>query len=87
VNEDWFDDLVNGEPTPITFSQLVTIESKIDYCNLPISYKTKILNNLNNYTEIEAELVIKDILDNQIPIDPKDQYKQMRKNGMFDYDE
>ena len=83
MNEDWFDDLVNGEPTPITYRQLVTIESKIDYCNLSARYKSEILSKLNYYTEIEVESVIKDILNNQISIDPRDQFNKMFKDGMF----
>ena len=43
----------------------------------------EILNKLPTYTELEAEEVILYILENQVPSDPKDQYKQMVRNGMF----
>jgi hypothetical protein len=80
---DWLEYVFNDEPTPITYRQLVIIESRIDRADISLSEKSEILNNLNNYTELEAEEIIKKILENEIKTDPKDQWKEMFKSGMF----
>lgn len=79
----WMDDVLDGEPTPITYRQVVIIESMIDRTAICLSEKSEIINNLNNYTELEAEEIIKKILENEIKTDPKDQWKEMFKSGMF----
>ena len=79
----WMDYVLDGEPTPITYRQVVIIESMIDKTSISLSEKSEILNNLNNYTELEAEEIIKKKLENEIKTDPKDQWKEMFKSGMF----
>tara|TARA_R100001440_G_C2522536_1_gene119035 strand:+ start:2749 stop:3003 length:255 start_codon:yes stop_codon:yes gene_type:complete len=83
VNDDWFDNLLDGQPSEITLFQMATIETRLHRSAIPIQEQQEILNNLQNYTEIEAEDVIVYILENQVYSDPKDQYKQMFRNGMF----
>ena len=83
MNDDWFDNLLDGQPSEITLFQMATIETRLHRSAIPLEEQQKILNNLQNYTEIEAEDVIVYILENQVYNDPKDQYKQMFKNGMF----
>jgi len=83
MSEDWLDNILDGEPTPITYRQLVIIESMIDRTALGSTEKNEILTNLNNYTELEAEEIIKEILENETKTDPKDQWKEMFKSGMF----
>tara|TARA_R100000655_G_scaffold99952_1_gene144172 strand:+ start:1081 stop:1338 length:258 start_codon:yes stop_codon:yes gene_type:complete len=83
VNDDYFDELVNGRPTLITDKQWFIIESMIDRTSLSIEYKTKILNTINDLTEIEAEEVITNIFENEIKTDPKDQWLKMLKDGVF----
>jgi len=83
VNDDYFDELVNGKPTLITDKQWFIIESMIDRTSLSIEYKTKILNTINDLTEIEAEEVITNIFENEIKTDPKDQWLKMLKDGVF----
>ena len=61
---------------------MATIETRIHRSFLP-DEQQEILNKLPTYTELEAEEVILYILENQVPSDPKDQYKQMVRNGMF----
>lgn len=82
--EDWLDNILDGEPTLITYRQLVIIESMIDRTSLDSTEKNEILTNLNNYTELEAEEIIKKIFENEIKTDPKDQWKEMFKAGVFD---
>ena len=83
MNDDYFDELVNGKPTLITDKQWFIIESMIDRTSLSIEYKTKILNTINDLTEIEAEEVITNIFENEIKTDPKDQWLKMLKDGVF----
>lgn len=83
MNDDWFDNLLDGQPSEITLFQMATIETRLHRSAIPLDEQQEILNNLQNYTEIEAEDVIVYILENQVYNDPKDQYKQMFKNGMF----
>lgn len=83
MNDDYFDELVNGRPTLITDKQWFIIESMIDRTSLSIEYKTKILNTINDLTEIEAEEVITNIFENEIKTDPKDQWLKMLKDGVF----
>ena len=83
MNDDWFDNLLDGQPSEITLFQMATIETRLHRSAIPLEEQQKILNNLQNYTEIEAEDVIVYILENQVYNDPKDQYKQMFRNGMF----
>ncbi len=83
MNDDYFDELVNGRPTLITDKQWFIIESMIDRTSLSIEYKTKILNKINDLTEIESEEVITNIFENEIKTDPKDQWLKMLKDGVF----
>ena len=81
---EWLNDVVNGKPKEAEDWQLNYIESIVQYTSIPEDEKTEILNNLNSYSEIEAEETLKYLKENEIKTDPKDQYEQMRKNGMFD---
>tara|TARA_R100000655_G_C2957064_1_gene188238 strand:+ start:669 stop:926 length:258 start_codon:yes stop_codon:yes gene_type:complete len=83
VYDDWFDDLLDGKPCEITLFQMATIETRLHRTSIPLQEQEEILNNLSNYTELEAEEIILFILENQVYSDPKDQYKQMYRNGMF----
>ena len=62
---------------------MATIETRLHRSALPLDEQQEILNKLPTYTELEAEEIILYILENQVPSDPKDQYKQMVRNGMF----
>ncbi len=83
MNDDLLDYLLDGKPCEITLFQMATIETRIHRSALPLDEQQEILNKLPTYTELEAEEVILYILENQVPSDPKDQYKQMVRNGMF----
>ena len=81
--EENFDDILDGEPTPITYRQLVIIESMIDRTSFSVEMKEDVLSNLNNYSEIEAEKIITQIFENEIKINPKDQWEEMFKRNVF----
>ncbi len=83
MNEDWFDELLDGEPTPITDTQWLIIESNIYHTALPSQMIEGIMSRLNNITELEAEEVIKLINENKIEKDTRKQWLKMFKDGVF----
>ena len=83
MNDDWFDELHNGEPTSITDKQWFIIESNITYTSLPSSQVNNILQNIDDLTELEAEEIIKLINENKIETDTRKQWIKMLKDGVF----
>ena len=83
MNEDWFDELLDGEPTPITDTQWLIIESNIYHTALPSQMIEGIMSRLNNITELEAEEIIKLINENKIEKDTRKQWLKMFKDGVF----
>ena len=83
MNEGWFDELHNGEPTPITDTQWFIIESNIDNTSIPISEIEEILSRLHQMSELEAEQIIKLINENKIERDTRKQWQKMFKDGVF----
>ena len=43
----------------------------------------RIMSSLNELTDTEADEILNKIKENEIHLDPKNQYEAMRKNGMF----
>tara|TARA_R100000908_G_scaffold46352_1_gene22680 strand:+ start:1402 stop:1668 length:267 start_codon:yes stop_codon:yes gene_type:complete len=83
VNEDWLDNLLDGEPSGITNTQWLIIESKIQYTTLTSTTKEDILKRINDLTELEAEEIITIINENKYETDPKKQWEKMFKDGVF----
>jgi hypothetical protein len=83
VNDDWFDELHNGEPTSITDTQWLIIESNIYHTILPSQMIQSIMSRLNDMTELEAEEIIKLINENKIETDTRKQWVKMLKDGVF----
>mgnify|MGYP003120533509 CR=1 FL=1 len=81
--DEWLDEIIDGKPTEITYMQLATIDSLIQYTTLTTSMQDEIIRELQNLTELEATQIIKKLRDNEITIDPKRQYEKMRKAGVF----
>jgi|TARA_R110002020_G_scaffold147983_1_gene323680 hypothetical protein len=82
--DEWFKDIVNGEPKEAEMWQLSYIESVLYHTSISTQEQERIHSELNSYSELEAEEIIKYLKENEIKRDPKHQYEQMRKNGMFD---
>ena len=85
MNEDWFDELLDGEPTPITDTQWLIIENNIDKTSLTTNMKSNILSSINDLTQLEAEKIIKLINENKIETDTRKQWVKMLKDGVFKY--
>lgn len=83
MNEDWFDELHNGEPTLITDTQWFIIESNIDNTSIPTREITDILSRMHQMSELEAEEIIKLINENKIETDTRKQWQKMFKDGVF----
>ena len=83
MTNNWIDEVVNGKPKSAEMWQLAYIESKLHYTAISFSEQNSILSVLNSLSEIEAEEIIKKIKENEIKTDPKDQWKEMFKSGMF----
>ena len=81
---DWLDDILDGEPTGITDTQWLIIESNIHRTALPTHYVNDVMERLNDLTELEAEQIIKQINENKIETDTRKQWLKMLKDGVFD---
>ena len=81
---DWLDDVLDGEPTGITDTQWLIIESNIHRTALPTHYVNDVMEILNDLTELEAEQIIKQINENKIETDTRKQWLKMLKDGVFD---
>jgi len=82
-NYDWIDEVLDGEPTPITDTQWLIIENNIYNTSIPAKQIESIISSLNDLTEIEAEQIIKTINENTIERDTRKQWLKMLKDGVF----
>ena len=83
MNDDWIDNILDGEPTPITNGQWLFIESRIDQTSLTPGMKSDILGRINDLTELEAEEIITKIYENRYEKDTRKQWEKMFKDGVF----
>ena len=83
MDDDWFDELHNGEPTLITDTQWFIIDSNIYDTSLTTETIESIMSNLNETSEIDAQEIIKLINENKIEKDTRKQWLKMFKDGVF----
>ncbi len=83
MNDDWFDELHNGEPKPITDTQWFIIDSNIYNTSLTTETIESIMSNINETSELEAQEIIKLINENKIEKDTRKQWLKMFKDGVF----
>ena len=82
-NYDWIDEALDGEPSGITHTQWLIIESNIDLTSLTTRMKSDILGRINDLTELEAEEIITIINENRYEKDTRKQWEKMCKDGVF----
>ena len=82
--EDWMDEVLDGKPSEAEVWKINYIENLLHYTSIPTSEQSVILKSLNELTDEEADEILKKIKENEIKRDPRDQYEQMRKAGVFD---
>ena len=83
LTDDWLDNLLDGEPSGITDTQWFIIENNIDGTSLPSSMISEIINKINDLSEVEANEIINLINENKTERDPRKQWIEMRKKGVF----
>ena len=82
-DDSWIDEILDGKPTPITYRQLVTIESNINQTSFTTQMISDIMNKIHDLTELEAEEIITKIYENRYEKDTQRQWKRMCKDGVF----
>jgi len=80
---DWMDEVLDGKPLEAEMWKIGYIENLLPYTSISSKEQETIFNNLSTLTDIEADELIPYLKANEIKRDPKDQYEQMRRNGMF----
>jgi len=80
---DWMDEVLDGKPLEAEVWKLSYIENLLHNTSIPVREQERIMSSLNDLSDIEADEILKNIKENEIHSDPKDQYEAMRKNGMF----
>tara|TARA_R110001632_G_scaffold86713_2_gene189062 strand:+ start:2074 stop:2340 length:267 start_codon:yes stop_codon:yes gene_type:complete len=83
MNDDWIDNILDGEPSGITNTQWLIIESNIDLTSFTETMKSDILGRINDLTELEAEEIITKIYENRYEKDTRKQWEKMCKDGVF----
>ena len=81
---DWIDEVLDGEPLEAEMWKLGYIENLLHRTAISTSEQQEIMNSLDILTDIDADEIIKKIKEYEIKTDPKDQYEEMRRNGMFE---
>lgn len=76
---DWIDDLLSDEP--INLPQIAIIESLLSRCPYPESQIKEIESGMLELSEIEASELIFRLKQDEIPTDPREQYKRMFRGG------
>jgi len=77
MNEEWFDELTNGEPLLCSFIQMSIIESLLRVSPISDGEKREIYSELEHYSEEEANKVISFLQKDIVSTDPRDQWKKM----------
>jgi hypothetical protein len=83
MNDDWIDNILDGEPSGITDTQWFIIEGNIDLTSFTERMKSDILGGINDLTELEAEEIITKIYENRYEKDTRKQWEKMCKDGVF----
>ncbi len=79
------DEVLDGKPLEAELWKLGYIENLLHNTSIPIREQEDIMSSLNDLRDIDADDIIQKIKENEIHSDPKHQYEQMRKSGMFNY--
>ena len=85
MNDDWIDNILDGEPSGITHTQWLIIEGNIDLTSFTERMKSDILGRINDLTELEAEEIITKIYENRYEKDTRKQWEKMCKDGVFEH--
>jgi len=78
------DEVLDGKPLEAEMWKLGYIENLLHRTAISTSEQSEIMNSLDILTDIDADKILEKIKEYEIKTDPKDQYEEMRKNGMFE---
>ena len=74
---DWIDDLLSDEP--ISLTQIAIIEGLLSRCPYPQDSIMQIEKGLLDMSEVQASELIFKMKQDEIPTDPREQFKRMFK--------
>jgi len=77
------DEVLDGKPLEAEMWKLGYIENLLHRTAISSQEQQEIMNSLDILTDIDADKILKKIKEYEIKTDPKDQYEEMRRNGMF----
>ena len=77
------DEVLDGKPLEAEMWKIGYIENLLHRTALSSAEQQRIYNSLDDLTDIDADEILKKIKEYEIKTDPKDQYEEMRRNGMF----
>jgi len=77
MNDDWFDELTNGEPLLCSTIQMGIIEQLLKVSPISDNQKLEIMSDLDNYSDIEANRVIIMLQEDVVETDVRKQWKRM----------
>jgi len=80
---DWMDEVLDGKPLEAEMWKIGYIENLLHRTAISSQEQQEIMNSLDVLTDIDADKILKKIKEYEIKTDPKDQYEEMRRNGMF----
>ena len=83
MNDEFFDELINGEPLLCSTIQMSIIESLLRISPISTGEKKEILINLDSYSEEEANDLIYSLKQDVVLTDPKDQWEKMFKENNY----
>lgn len=78
------DEVLDGKPLEAEMWKIGYIENLLHRTTISSTEQERILSSLNELTDIDADEIIIKIKEYEIKTDPREQYKQMQRNGMFD---
>ena len=81
---DWMDEVLDGKPLEAEMWKIGYIENLLHRTTISSGEQEEIFNSLDILTDIDADKILKKIKENEVKTDPKDQYEEMRRNGMFE---
>jgi hypothetical protein len=76
---DWIDDLLSDEP--ISLTQIAIIEGLLSRCPYPQEKINEIETGLLELSDAEASELIFKMKQDEIPLDPREQFKRMFRDG------
>ena len=77
MNEEWFNELTDGEPLLCSSIQMGIIESLLRISPISESEKSEILSEIHLYSEDEASSVIIKLKEDVVETDVRKQWKKM----------